>query len=76
MDPVVLDDVRQIIEKKGIKIASAEVTMIPQSTTKLTKEGDASSMLKMLDILEENDDVQKVYSNFDIDQSLMEKLAG
>jgi len=76
MDPGVLDDVRQAIEKKGIKIASAEVTMIPQSTTKLTKEGDASSMLKMLDILEENDDVQKVYSNFDIDQSLMEKLAG
>jgi YebC/PmpR family DNA-binding regulatory protein len=76
MDPAVLDDVRQTIEKKGIKIASAEVTMIPQSTTKLTKEGDASSMLKMLDILEENDDVQKVYSNFDIDQSLMEKLAG
>jgi len=76
MDPGVLDDVRQTIEKKGIKIASAEVTMIPQSTTKLTKEGDASSMLKMLDILEENDDVQKVYSNFDIDQSLMEKLAG
>lgn len=76
MDPAVLDDVRQTIEKNGIKIASAEVTMIPQSTTKLTKEGDASSMLKMLDILEENDDVQKVYSNFDIDQSLMEKLAG
>ena len=76
MDPGVLDDVRQTIEKKGIKIASAEVTMIPQSTTKLTKEGDASSMLKMLDILEENDDVQKVYSNFDIDQSLLEKLAG
>jgi len=76
MDPTVLDDVRQAIEKKGIKIASAEVTMIPQSTTKLTKEGDASSMLKMLDVLEENDDVQKVYSNFDIDQSLMEKLAG
>jgi YebC/PmpR family DNA-binding regulatory protein len=76
MDPGVLDDVRQTIEKKGIKIASAEVTMIPQSTTKLTKEGDASSMLKMLDIFEENDDIQKVYSNFDIDQSLMEKLAG
>ena len=76
MEPAVLDDVRTAIEKKGIKIASAEVTMIPQSTTKLTREGDASSMLKMLDVLEENDDIQKVYSNFDIDQALMEKLAG
>ena len=76
MDPTVLDDVRQAIEGKGIKIASAEVTMVPQNTTTLTKEGDASSMLKMLDLLEEMDDVQKVYSNFDIDQKLMEKLAG
>ncbi|MEW5796944.1 MAG: YebC/PmpR family DNA-binding transcriptional regulator [Candidatus Zixiibacteriota bacterium] len=76
MDPSVLDDVRQAIEKKGIKLASAEVTMVPQNTTKLTKESDAGSMLKMLDLLEEIDDIQKVYSNFDIDQTLMEKLAG
>jgi YebC/PmpR family DNA-binding regulatory protein len=76
MDPALLDDIRQAVEKKGIKIESAEVTMIPQNTTKLTKESEANSMLKMLDILEENDDVQKVYSNFDIDQSLLEKLAG
>jgi len=76
MDPVVLDDVRQAIEGKGIKIDTAEVTMIPQSTTRLEKENEASSMLKMMDALEENDDVQKVYSNFDIDQKLMEKLAG
>ena len=75
MDPALLDDIRQAVEKKGIKIESAEVTMIPQNTTKLTKESEANSMLKMLDILEENDDVQKVYSNFDIDQSLLEKLA-
>jgi transcriptional/translational regulatory protein YebC/TACO1 len=72
----VLDDVRTAIESKGIKIESAEVTMIPQNTTKLEKENEASSMLKMLDLLEENDDVQKVYSNFDIDQALLEKLAG
>jgi YebC/PmpR family DNA-binding regulatory protein len=76
MDPAVLDDVRQAIEGKGIKIASSEVTMVPQNTTTLTKESDANSMLKMLDLLEEMDDVQKVYSNFDIDQKLMEKLAG
>jgi len=76
MEPSVVDDVRTAIETKGIKIESAEVTMIPQNTTKLTKESEANSMLKMIDLLEENDDVQKVYSNFDIDQELLEKLAG
>jgi len=76
MDPTVLDDVRMAIEGRGIKIESAEVTMIPQSTTKLTRESEAGSMLKMLDLFEENDDIQKVYSNFDIDQAMMESLAG
>lgn len=76
MDPAVLDDVRQAIENKGIKIESAEVTMIPQNTTKLEKESEASSMLKMMDLLEENEDVQKVYANFDIDEAMLEKLAG
>jgi YebC/PmpR family DNA-binding regulatory protein len=76
MDPSVLDDVRTAIEAKDIRIESAEITMIPQNTTKLTKENEANSMLKMLDLLEENEDVQKVYSNFDIDADLMEKLAG
>ncbi len=75
MDPGVLDDVRTAIETKGIKIESAEVTMVPQNTTKLEKENEASSMLKMLDLLEDHDDIQKVYSNFDIDESLLEKLA-
>ena len=75
MSPEVLDDVRTAIEAKGITIASAEVTMVPQSQTKLVKENEASSMLKMLDLFEDQDDIQKVYSNFDIDESLLEKLA-
>jgi YebC/PmpR family DNA-binding regulatory protein len=74
-DPGKLDDVRTAIEEKGIPIASAEVTMVPQNTVKLTDEKEASSMLKMMDLLEENDDIQKVYANFDIDESVMEKLA-
>lgn len=76
MDPSVLDDVRQALEKKGILIASAEVTMLPQNTTKLEDESDASSLLKMIELLEDNDDIQKVYSNFDIDEALLEKVAG
>ncbi|MBD3257449.1 YebC/PmpR family DNA-binding transcriptional regulator [candidate division GN15 bacterium] len=76
MDPSVLDDVRSAIEAKGIAIDSAEVTMLPQNTTKIEKENEASSMLKMMDLLEEHEDIQKVYSNFDIDETLLEKLAG
>ena len=75
MDPAVVDDVRSAIEAKGIPIESAEVTMLPQNTTKLEKESEANSMLKMMELLEDHDDVQKVYSNFDIDEALMEKLA-
>jgi len=76
MEPRVLDDVRAALEERGVNIASAEVTMIPQNTTRLEKESEASSMLRMIDLLEESDDIQKVYSNFDIDQELLEKLAG
>lgn len=69
-----LDDVRVALEKASIEMASAEVTMVPQTTVKLETEKQASSMLKMMDILEDNDDIQKIYANFDIDAEIMEKL--
>ena len=75
MDPSALDNVRSNLQARGISIESAEVTMVPQSTTKLQKESEANSMLKMIDLLEDQEDVQKVYSNFDMDQALLEKLA-
>jgi len=74
-EPGSVDEVRESLEKKGIPIESSEVTMVPQNTVKLTSEKEASAMLKMMDLLEENDDVQKVYANFDIDDAIMEKLA-
>jgi YebC/PmpR family DNA-binding regulatory protein len=70
-----LEQVRNAIEAKSIPIASAEVTMVPQNTVKLN-EKQAETMLKMHEALEEHDDVQKVFGNFDIDISIMEKLAG
>ncbi len=74
-EPNDLDDCRMALEKRGIPMVSAEVTMIPQNSVRIDKENDASSMLKMVDALEENDDVQKVYTNFDIDEAVLEKLA-
>ncbi|MEP0829007.1 MAG: YebC/PmpR family DNA-binding transcriptional regulator [bacterium] len=70
-----LERVRTALEKKSIPVQSAEITMIPQNTIRLD-ERQAETMLKLYEALEEHDDVQKVYANFDIDESLMNKLAG
>jgi len=68
-----LEAVREAMEAKGVTIGSAEVTMIPQNTTQLDEEG-ARKMLKLMDNLDDHDDVQKVYANFDIPEDIMEKL--
>lgn len=66
-------EVRDALEAKGFKYQSAEVTMIPQ--TLMALEGkQAESMLKMMDRLEDCDDVQNVYANFDISSDEMEKM--
>lgn len=75
-DPADIDTVRSALNEKGVEMASAEVTMRPQNYVKLDSESDASSMLKMYEMLEDNEDVQKVYANFDIPDDLLEKLAG
>ncbi len=73
--PNEIDGVREAIDAKSIPIVSAEVTMVPQNTVKLD-EKQAASMIKLFESLDEHDDVQNVYANFDIDDSIMEKLAG
>jgi len=70
-----VDQVREAIEAKGIPMVSAEVTMNPKDSVTLEKESQASSMLKLYELLEELDDVQKIYANFDIPEELLEKLA-
>ena len=73
--PENLEPVREAMETKDIPMVSAEIVMRPQNSVKLETEKEASSMLKMYELLEEADDVQKVWTNFDIDESLLEKLA-
>lgn len=72
-DPANFIEVREALEKAGFKPESAEVTMIPQTQIKLEGK-QAESMLKMMERLEDNDDVQNVYANFDISEEEMEKL--
>jgi len=69
-----LDFVRSSLEKAGLEVESAEITMIPQSTIKLDGK-QAEQMLRLYESLEDNDDVSKVFANFDIDESIMEKIS-
>ena len=64
-DPDSFDEVREAIEKNGIKIASAEVTMIPQNYVSLTDETAVKNLQRTLDLLDEDDDVQNVYTNWE-----------
>ena len=66
--PASVDSVKEALKAKNIAVASASVDLIPQTYIKLTGD-DAQSMLKLMDELEEHDDVKNVYSNFDIDES-------
>ena len=64
-DPDDFSAVREALEAAGIAMASAEVTMIPQTWVELTDENDIKKMNKLLDLLDEDDDVQAVYHNWD-----------
>ncbi len=73
--PDSLPAVRDAITEAGIEIISAEVSMVPGNTVKLEDENQAKQMLLLMEALEENDDVQNVYANFDIPEEILEKVA-
>ena len=64
-DPEEFSTVRETLEKEGIPMAEADVTMIPQTYVALTDETAMKNLQKTLDLLEDNDDVQYVYTNLD-----------
>ena len=64
-DPDDFSAVREALEEAGIKMASAEVTMIPQTYVELTDSKDIQNIQKTLDLLDDDDDVQDVYHNWD-----------
>jgi len=72
--PQNFEKVKQAIESKGIKLQDAEVTMVPSSTIKVVG-NEAKQLLSLIDTLEEHDDVQHVYANFDIPDEIMDELA-
>ena len=73
-DPAELAAVRDGLVAAGIEFDQAELTMIPKNTVKL-EENDARKTMKILDALEDSDDVQEVYGNYDIAEEVLERLA-
>jgi YebC/PmpR family DNA-binding regulatory protein len=73
--PENLTAVRQAIESAGFKVENAELTMVPKTTIEVDEESQAKKILRLIDALEENDDVQEVYANFDIPERVLEEVA-
>ncbi len=74
-DPSEFENVRNTLEDQGLKFQSAEITMIPQNMNPVEGK-QAESLMKMIDVLEDNDDVQNVHANFDISDEEMERIMG
>lgn len=69
-----LQPITEGLEAAGFKSVTAEFTRIPQNTIEVTDEKTATNIMRLLSRLEEHDDVQNVYANFDIDEDLMNRL--
>jgi YebC/PmpR family DNA-binding regulatory protein len=70
-----LQVVRAALEEAGIEVESAELTMLPKTTVRIEDEAAARKLLRLMDALEENDDVQDVYANFDIPEGILQAVA-
>ncbi|TML89074.1 MAG: YebC/PmpR family DNA-binding transcriptional regulator [Actinobacteria bacterium] len=70
-----LSAVREAVEAAGFSVDSAELTMVPKTTVQVESENDAKKILRLVDQLEDNDDVQDVYANFDIPERVLEAVA-
>ncbi|HEY7732944.1 MAG TPA: YebC/PmpR family DNA-binding transcriptional regulator [Gaiellaceae bacterium] len=73
--PEALSAVRQAIEGAGFTVESAELSMIPKTTVAIDDESTAKQVIRLVEGLEENDDVQDVYANFDIPEHVLETVA-
>ena len=73
--PEALTAVREAIETAGIEVQSAELAMIPKTTVEVAEEAAAKKLIRLIEALEDNDDVQEVSANFDIPEQVLEAVA-
>ena len=74
--PEELTDVREALEAGGYRLESAGLSMVPKTTVAIADESTAKQVVRLVEGLEENDDVQDVYANFDIPEAMLEAVAG
>ncbi len=74
-EPSIVYDVRDALQAAGFTVESAESTMVASISVEVTDPSDARKILRIIDALEDNDDVQDVYGNFDISDELMESIS-
>jgi YebC/PmpR family DNA-binding regulatory protein len=74
-EPGDLGTVREALAQAGVEIESADVTQRPKARVPVA-EGDAARLLKLIDALEESDDVGAVHANFDVDSAVLDRIAG
>jgi YebC/PmpR family DNA-binding regulatory protein len=68
--------VRDALEKQGLKVQSADLTLVAQNTIPVTEEAEARKILRLMDAIDDHDDVQNVYSNFDISDEILATYEG
>jgi YebC/PmpR family DNA-binding regulatory protein len=73
--PEALSAVRQAIEAAGFAVQAAELSMVPKTTVEVAEESSAKKVVRLIEALEENDDVQDVWANFDIPEQVLEAVA-
>ena len=75
-DPADLMAVRHALEEAGLEPGAAEITMVPTSTVEVATESEAKRVLRLIEALDDHDDVQNVYANFDIPDEVMAAYEG
>ncbi len=68
------ESVKQAFDDQELQYTMAEITMMPQNTVKVDDEAQAAQVLKLMDAIEDADDVQKVYANFDIPDEILQRI--
>ncbi len=74
-EPTDLNGLRDALEEGGISFENADLTMLPTSTVEVADVADAKAVLRLIDALDDNDDVQDVYANFDMPDALLQEAA-
>lgn len=73
-DLTTFEKVKQAFDERELRYTMAEITMVPQNTVKIEDESQANQVLKLMEAIEDSDDVQMVYANFDIPDEILQRI--